>query len=74
MPFVGVILKQHTRVADEVSGNTAEVYQPIHFVSDRTDKFETQPRKTLFDLVYDDKVSKECAEDLSTKLVKSIPQ
>ena len=72
--FDRVILKRHTRVADDVSGDKAEVYQPMCFISDRTDEFETQLWKALFDLVYDGKVSKECAEELSTKLVKSIPQ
>jgi hypothetical protein len=70
----GVVLKQHTRLTDEISGDTAEVYQPIHFVSDRTGEFETQLWKAIFDLVYVGKVSKGCAEELSTELVESISQ
>ena len=70
----GVILKQHTRLVDEISGDTAEVYQPMHFVSDRTDEFENQLWKAIFDLVYDGKVGKKCAEELSTEFVGSISQ
>ena len=68
----GGILKQHTRLADEVSGDIAEVYQPMHFVSDRTDEFETQLWKAIFELIYEGKVAEEVAEELCTELAESI--
>ena len=70
----GVVLKEHTKLADEGGSHTVEVYQPVRFVSDRTDEFETQARDAIFDLVYDGKVAKGCAEELSTELVGSISQ
>lgn len=69
---VDIVLKQHTRSVNEIGGDTTEVYQSIHFVSDRTDEFENQLRKALFDLVYDGKVAEECAEELCTELVENI--
>ena len=68
----GVILKQHTRLADEISGDTAEVYQPMHFVSDRTDEFENQLWKAIFELIYEGKVAEEVAEELCTDLAENI--
>ena len=68
----GVMLKQHAELADEIRRDTAEVYQLVQFVSDRTDEFENQLWKAIFDLVYDGKMSKECAGELSTELVGSV--
>lgn len=68
----GVIFKQRTRLVDEVSGDTAEAYQPIHFVSDRTGEFETQLWRTIFELIYEGKVAEEVAEELCTELAEVI--
>ena len=70
----GVLLKQHTRLVDEISGDKIEVYQPIRFVSDRTDEFENQLWRALFDLVYDGKILKGLAEEICTELVGSLSQ
>jgi len=68
----GVILKQHTKLVDEISGDKAKVCQPMHFVSDRTDEFETQLWKGFIELIYEGKVAEEVAEELCTELVESI--
>jgi hypothetical protein len=68
----GVILKQHTRLSDEISGDTAEVYQPIQYVHAQTDEYEDYLQEAIFELIYDGKVAEEVAEGLSTDLAENI--
>lgn len=68
----GVVLKEHTKLTDEVSEDAIEVYQPIQFVSSRADNFETRLQDAIFDFIYDGKVSQETAEELSNKLTESM--
>lgn len=65
------MLKEHTRLQDEVVGDTAEVYQPIQFISP-TDEFEERLRDAILDPVYDRHVSKEVAERLSAELAEAM--
>lgn len=64
----GVVLKEHTRLTDESTGDIAEVYQPIQFVSASSDGFEERLQDAVFDLIYDGKVSEKMAEGLSVEL------
>ena len=51
----GVVLRERTRLTDEGTGDTAEVYRTTQFVSARSAEFERRPRDAVFDLVYDGK-------------------
>lgn len=68
----GVVLKDHTRLADDESGDVAEMYEPIQFVSARTDGFEERLQDAIFDFVYAGSVSQQLAEQLSAELAESI--
>ena len=54
---IGVVLKEHRRLQDEGTGDIAEVYQAIQFVSARSAEFGRRLRDAVFDLVYDGKSS-----------------
>jgi hypothetical protein len=68
----GVILKRHTKLADDVAQDSMEVYEPIQFVSARSDEFETRLQNTIFDFVHAGKVSEELAEQLSADFAETL--
>jgi len=68
----GVVLREHTRLTDGGTGDTAEVYQATQFVSARSAEFERRLRDAVFDLVYGGKVPQEKADGLSAELAEAM--
>jgi hypothetical protein len=64
----GVVLKNHTRLVDNIADDITEAYTPIQFISARTDEFESRVEEAIFEFVYDGKVSEELAERLAETL------
>ena len=46
----GVVLKEHTRLTDEIADDITEAYEHIKFISARTDEFETRLQDTILTL------------------------
>jgi hypothetical protein len=67
----GVVLKEHTRLADNIADDITEAYTPIQFISARTDGFESRVEEAIFEFVYDGKVSEELAERLAETLAET---
>lgn len=67
----GVVLKEHTRLTDDITDDITEAYTSIRFISARTDGFESRVEEAIFDFVYDGKVSEELAERLAETLVET---
>ena len=70
----GVVLKEQTRLRDDVVDDAVEAYTPIQFISARADGFSSRLQTALFDLVYAEKVSEEVAEQLSENLAENFSQ
>jgi len=68
----GVVLKEHSRLTDDVADDTTEAYQPIQFISARSDEFGLRLQDAIFEFVHDGKLSQETAEELADKLTESI--
>jgi hypothetical protein len=68
----GIVLKEHTRLTDDVADDITETYTPVQFISTRTDEFEGRVEEAIFDFVYAGTVSKQLAEQLSAELAESI--
>ena len=66
------MLREHTRLTDGGTGDTAEVYQATQFVSARSAEFERRLRDAVFDLVYGGKVPQEKADGLSAELAEAM--
>lgn len=66
----GVVLKQHIRLTDDIADDITEAYEPIKFISARTDEFDTRLQDTIFDFVYAGKAPEELAEELAGKLAE----
>ncbi|CCQ35488.1 uncharacterized protein Nmlp_1279 [Natronomonas moolapensis 8.8.11] len=67
----GIVLKEHTRLTDNVADDITEAYTPIQFISARTDGFESRVEEAIFEFVYDEKVSEELAERLAETLAET---
>ena len=67
----GVVLKEHTRLTDDIADDITEAYTPIQFISARTDGFESRVEEAIFEFVYDGKVSEELAERLAETLAET---
>jgi hypothetical protein len=67
----GVVLKEHTRLTDDIADDITEAYTPIQFISARTDGFEGRVEEAIFEFVYDGKVSEELAERLAETLAET---
>jgi hypothetical protein len=70
----GVVLKEHTRLTDDVANDMTEAYTPIQFISAHTDEFETRLRKAIFDFAYAGKVPEELGEQLAETLTEDFSQ
>ena len=68
----GVVLKEHTRLADESGNHTAEVYQPIRYIPFKMDEFGSLLREAVFDTIYEGKVDEGVAKELSAELAEDI--
>lgn len=68
----GVVLKEHAKLTDEVSGDAIETYQPIRFVSNRTAEFETQLQDAILSLIYDGEVAEGVAKELCAELAENL--
>jgi len=67
----GVVLKEHTRLTDDIADDITEAYTPLQFISARTDGFESRVEDAIFEFVYDGKVSEELAERLAETLAET---
>lgn len=70
--LAGVVLKEHLRLTDNLSGEGTECYDPKSYLSSYTDGFRTRLEDAIFELVYAGEIPEESAKSFSKSLADDV--